>query len=549
MGLRRVFFLVSWLLIYSFQIISCGGGGTTGGSSSSSTSFPDDLAVASPTDANTTTDSISNLLNASESLGGEGPFFATAYETEKDNINDILNATSLAACGPNLAALLSKPENADCYGPSILFMNHPDGDPPNVEDNFPGGDNGMWSTTEPGSSEACAATQLNTRIESVKQKVSGALMILASMICTVNNTAGLSLPTDGSSITITNELNAMISAAGVSSSATVTNGTISAASNSVGTTDYTYALSVTLTLPEVKNPTNTIQSSMTVNMTHRPLVADNSTYRGKMNYRVNNDDSQGNCARDMGTLNTSDITEAGSVTYELASATDLRIDARYANLCGDDNETGFDTNGILDPADKGTIDNGQTVQNEADFDGWIGNFSRLTANANPVTGAGNYAFMWQAGTGDGTARTFVVNMGDDDSDGVADASAFFGYTDSSIENEDGDIVGIYCNWAGPNGGVGNNQSRRQTLAQQQDMEFNATSGLFEPTASNISYAPVVDCSLTTADLTANGGNPFSYDIDADGDRDTAVELTNNLVNPDTAISASGYTTPTAPTSL
>lgn len=540
--------IFSLALVLNFLVgVSCGGGGSTP-SSSSSTSFPDDLAVASPTDANATSSAISNMLNASTS--DAGPFFATAYEVEKDKVSDILNATTLATCGPNIQNLLRKPASADCYGPEIAYVDHPDasGGEPN-DGTLPIGDTGIWSVTETGTDEACAAAQLNTRIEAVKEKVSGALLILASMICTVNNTAGLSLPTDGSSITITSELNAMLAAANQSSTATVTTGTISAASNSVGTTDYTYSLSVTLSLPEFGNPTNTIQTAMVVNMTHRPLVADNSTYRGKVNFRMNNDDAQGNCSnsQEFGDLTTTNITEAGSVTYELASATSLRIDSRYAQGCGDDNIGMFDSNGILDPTLKATRDSQGTPENEADLSGWAGNFSRLMVDGNPVTGVGNYVFMWQAGLGDGTARTFNLTMGDADSDGIADASAFFGYGDD-IATADGDILGIYCNWAGPRGGVGNQDlTKRQTLTQRQVIEFNATSGLFEASSSSITYAPVLDCSLSASDLTTNGA--FQYDIDADGDADIAAVLTHNLVDPTTAIPDSGFTTPTAPTGL
>lgn len=505
---------------------------TTSSSSSTTESFPSGLAITSPT---ATGDSSSNLVRALSQRN------LSSYETETAEIDALLSATDLEDCEADLSNIMNQAVNADCYGPTLNYQFHPDGS--GGAGQLPSGDLGLWDATEGETDEACAAAQVNARVGAVGDKTMAALKMLASMICTVNNTETLEIPAEGSSLSMATEMNAMLDAAGVTS-VEVNTATLATASNDVETLDYTYSLNVTATIANPDNPSETLETDLQIDMTHRPLDEDNSTFEGLFSYYFNGSDSMGNCSRDFGILNTEDVTELGSVAYEQASSTSLKIDARYTQACGTGNTDPL-VDGELDPsvAAVSTHESGTPS-----LDGWAANFSILMADFDPTTSEGNYVFSWQAGVGDGTARTFNLHLEDDDSDGNMNGTAFFGYGDEMADS-DGSILGMYCNWAGPGGGVGNDTTKRRDLVQRQTMEENATSGLFEVVASNITYAPTLDCNADSSDLT--GG--FQFDTDGDGFTDVLTStITNNLVDPEdvtSGVTASGFTLPEAPSGL
>ena len=516
------------LILLSLFLIQCGGGSSGSGSSSSSSSnyFPSNLAIASPTETSSSISS-QNILAA-----------VSSYDIETTEIDTILNATNLADCfGTFFGDLTDQGSIASCFGPQVDYVNHPDGS--GGSDPLPPGDLGIWTETEGNSTEACAAAQLNSRMETVKNKTTVALKTLASMICTINNTSMLNMPSAGSSLSMTAAMNSMIAAASLSSNPTVNSATLSVASNAAGTADYTYAINITYTLIDPFDSSKTINVDLQTDMTHRPLDSTNSTYEGLFSYYFDNEDNMGNCNHEFGGLNTSTITELGSVAYEKSSSTSLVFDMRYAQSCGSGNTAPLVSN-ELDPSVKATT--GGTP----DINGWASNFTILAADFDPADSTGDYAFSWQAGLGDGTARTFNVHLEDSNSDGLLEGTSFFGFgNDIALSN--GSILGIYCNWAGPNGGVGNDTSKRLTLAQKQTILENSTSGVFEVVSSNTNYAPTLNCNY-------DGMGTFSYDSDGNGTIDTVASnsVTNNLIDPSDAtngVSASGFTIPTAPSGL
>lgn len=532
---KLVLFFILFTAIGLSQCSSSGDGAADngGGEETNTTSFPSSLAIASPT---------SNIASdCGDDCGDNLMKILSSYEVETSEIEDILTATSLANCVDDFFAdLTTAPGNAECYGPTVDYANHPDDT--GGSDPLPGGDVGMWIETEASTGEACAAAQLNARMEAVADKATIALKTLASMVCTINNTSGLALPSAGSSVTLTSEMNDMLDASSLSPIPTVNLATLAAASNDVGTTDYTYSINVTYTLIDPEDPASTIDIVLQTDMTHRPLDSTNSTYRGQFSYYFSSEDNLGNCNRDFGVLNTSTITELGSVTYELALASSLMVDARYTQACGDENTDPL-VDGVLDPSVKAAT---QSMPGGPDINGWAQNFSVMAADFNPTNNEGDFVFAWQAGVGDGTARTFNVHTEDTDSDSNLNGIAFFGFGDD-IEDSDGSIEGIYCNWAGPSGGVGNQIAKRQDLVQRQEMEEDAGTEIFEEVSSNITYAPTLSCDY-------DGTGTFTYDSDGNGTTDTnaATAINNNLVDPAGAtngISASGFTLPTAPTSL
>ncbi len=535
MHIRRLFGVVCSVTLAC--VSACGSAGTsTSNPTADNTTFPSDLAIVSPT---STGEADANLAASTKSVSLTK---TTAFDAETEDIKAILDATTLAGCDPDFSGLMYGNTSAECYGPSVDYTNHPDaGGMGNDDGELPHGDLGLWTDTEEGTTEACAAAQLNARMQGVSEKASSAMQILASMICTINNTSGMSIPAAGSSVSMATEMNAMLTAAAVTT-VTVNTATLSAATNAEGTTDYSYAINLTAAIVDPLDATVTTNTTIQIDMTHRPLDATNATFRGEFSYYLNGrDDTAGNCNREFGALNTAEVTELGSVVYEHASATSVKVDARYAQACGHANNTAL-VSGVLDPSVKAVTD---IEPGDPSLTGWAANFSIMKGDFDPADGQGSYTFGWQAGVGDGTARTFNLVMDDADSDTLRDAVAFFGFGDD-IEDSDGSIEGMYCNWAGPGGGVGNQTSKRQDLVQRQAMEENTSTQVFEMTSSLITYAPTLDCNVDTSDVA--GG--FTYDIDANGTADPAAILTHELVSPTdvtNGITASGFTLPTSPT--
>jgi len=323
----------------------------------------------------------------------------------------------------------------------------------------------------------------------------------------------------------------MLTAAGVTT-VTANTATLSLASNAVSTADYIYSLNLALTVPAT--------TDLQIDMTHRPLDSTNSTYTGRFSYYFNNVDPIGNCSRDFGALNTSNMTELGSVVYERSSSTSLGYDARYTQACGHGNTAPL-VSGSLDPTVKATTADAGTP----DLNGWAAGFTRQVASFDPNTNIGNYASVWQAGVGDGANRAFNINIEDDDADGVLSGAAFFGFG-ADMATSDNSILGMYCNWAGPGGGAGGHDpTLMQTLAQKQTIAENVVSNIFTVVTSNITYAPTNSCNATNAAVLAG----FQYDSNGDGVLDVITAFTNNLIDPNDAtngVTASGFTLPTAP---
>jgi len=515
------FIVLSAIALVSWQCGSSTTSTTSTDSSSSSIAFPDGLAIASPTDA--------SEANTNISLIGK----ATSYEVEWAGIDTILNATSLASCAADFTQLFTQPSDANCYGPEMGYESHPES---GTDGDLPVGDLGLWTENEGSSTEACAAAELNARMDGIKEQSTAALSLLASMVCTINNTSTLTMPSAGSSLSMASEMTSMATAAGATGM-TFNSASISVASTTVGSstyTDYTYSINISIT--------GAVATTLQVDMTHRPLDSSNNTYRGRFSYYFDNQDAIGNCNRDFGALNTADITELGSVVYEKSASTSLKFDARYTQACGASNTAVLVSN-ELDPTVKAKTDN---MAGGPDISGWAANFNKVVADFDPTTNIGNFILAWQAGAGDGAIRAFNLTLNDADSDGYLEGSAYYGFGDD-IATATGDIVGMYCNWAGPNGGAGNNTSvRLDNYAQRQVIDESSSTGIFAATTSDILYAPTNLCDMDASDVTAG----YKYDEDLDGTVDVISAFTHELIDITDAtdgITASGFTLPTAPT--
>ena len=125
------------------------------------------------------------------------------YLKSANAVNALLTGTSTPRAGVDFKAdkFLKTPVNAGCYGPTVLYQGHPDwvaGNPPK-DGTLPSGDVGSWTAVDTTTDWACAAAQLDARMDGVALRSNTSLMTLASLI-NVANTAGKSLPAVGATV-------------------------------------------------------------------------------------------------------------------------------------------------------------------------------------------------------------------------------------------------------------------------------------------------------------------------------------------------------------
>lgn len=498
------------LLMLLGTLTACGsGGGSVGTSTGNPTYFPAGLAVASPFD---TTEASSGNINTNTLIKAQSGSFISRYSEATTLINTILNGSTASSCSFDPEFFITQGTDADCYGPTVAYEAHPDasgpGDP-NYDGTLPPGDVGMWSETDNETGHACAAAQLNARLESMDERSLGALMGLASLVCTANVNS-LSLPSN-SSLDLTTEINSL----GITN--TTFNTASIAHSNSSGSDQWSYELVFTFIL-------ESDSFDITALLTHIPGSTTN-TYQGRLTTMVNDTmDPAGGCPSINQTYN-------GSLLYNKTAADNFNVEVMEANFCEHDSDG--TTDGLVDPAKK--------YNGGADSDGWANNFSIFITDFDPTSLEGNYAYSWQAGDQDQYTRVLNAVVTEDEDSSDLSGEAFYGFGDD-VEETDGAITGFFCNWAGPNGSF-NTGENFQTLAQNQTMSLNDTSGKFDADSSSITYAPTNSCNY-------DGLGTFTYDSDANGTVDTnpATTIPNDLVSL-TDIGSSEFTLPTTPTNI
>lgn len=452
-------------------------GSTTSSSDVTSSAFPTSLAVASPLDY---TDGSSSSASSSTSALYLSSSPVPLYTWATDAIDLLLTASTSTACttyfDPEL--FLTQESDAPCFGPQVAYEDHPDDTSSTSVGTLPPNDVGIWTETDSLSGNACAAEQFNSRMTSVQDKSNASLMGMATLICAAN-TSGVSLPSASTpTVDLTTEMNAL----------GIIDTTFNTAEISYDSTTGSYSYELDLTYAP-----GTSSHDIVVSMEHTP-GSSTGVYAGKLSYLINDSFSGGNCP-------SSDITHNGSIEYDAASTTDMEVQVKSGIFCEHDSD-GRDSDGFVDPSDKYASTNPT---------GWGNNFYILTANYDPTTLDGNYAFSWQAGPNDGNARIMNINVNNTGENGFA----FYGYGDD-IESTDGSIEGFICNWAGP----GSDHTIIE-YAQYQEMSVDTTTGIINSDAANITYAPVVGCEY-------DGTGTFVFDTDSDGDlsdEDPTLDIT------------------------
>jgi hypothetical protein len=510
----------------------CGGGGGSTSNSGSAIDgaavFPAGLAVASPVGMESGAATLAqaapsvrfralaialaqgDLRAAGQAAGqllpmAEAQAAATRsprYLKSANAVNALLAGTSTPRAGVDFKAdkFLKTPVNAGCYGPTVLYQGHPDwvAGLPAANGTLPSGDVGIWTAVDTATDWACAAAQLDARMDGVALRSNTSLMTLASLI-NVANAAGKSLPAVGATVDLKTEMNVAFSPDVTFTTATISQPVVGSYSYSVA---FSFAHSSGTRNAEIR-------------LSHAPGASKNE-YSGLLTYAVTRGGSDlQNCnGKATGTV------DVGTLKYTRTARTAMTLVHREGNYCGAGTATplattyaGFSGDGQLDPAGKW---NGTK--------GWANNFNRFGAVYDPTTLKGNYTFGWQAGDLDSNSRVFNIGLNYNSTTEARDGEAFFGYGDD-IASSTGTIKGFICNWAGP----GNSHTLKDYF-QRQNISFNDTTGKWRPSleeasSSNITYAPTNACT--------SAGGAFYYDKNAGSV--TPPSLADELAAPNPAV--------------
>jgi hypothetical protein len=379
----------------------------------------------------------------------------------------------------NASQFLKTPVNAGCYGPTVLYQGHPDwtSGTPSATGNLPSGDVGIWSAVDTATDWACAAAQLDARMDGVALRSNTSLMTLASLI-NVANAAGKSMPAVGGTVDLKSEMNVAFGATMTFSTATV---------EQPLSGSYTYKVEFSFT-------DGGVGRNAEIRLTHAP-GGSKAAYSGLLTYAVTRGTADPQNCVTGGTI------DVGSVKYTRTSTSAMALVHREGNYCGAGTATPlitsyatFSGDGQLDPATKYPA-----------AKGWANNFNRFGAVYDPTTLKGNYAFGWQAGYNDGNTRVFNLGLNYNAVTEARDGEAYFGYGDD-IAVSAGTVKGFICNWAGP----GSSHTLKDYF-QRQNVTFNDTTGKWRPSleassSSNITYAPTNSCT--------SAGGAFYYDKNA-----------------------------------
>ncbi len=487
--------------------IACGSSSSTpAGSTVSSTTYPSGLAFGSITQS--ATGFVPN--HADEELSAPSTMAVASDDTiaeKKAKIDAVANGTTAASCQAVLPNFSSTVNSPSCYGPGLIFANHPnttgghskdddyaDGGNNSDDYNLPTGDLGIWTATQ--GSESCSGAKINQLTQNIALKVDAAQLALAAAKC-VMTANGVALPAAGASTDIATHLNTALSAG--NSGLSVTSATFSREASDVGGQ------------PVYKYELVFAQSGTTATISMRHSATDSTTYAGRIYGKF--DSAGDDTAFSLGYSRAADALKFHLTTGRYGSGSDQLLSTGAFNL----NSTG-----------------------------WSGDFNQTIVNFNSATSTGSLSFAWQAGAGDDSSRVFNAYV-----TGGTTGCAFFGYggnfdkTTTTLPSNS--ITKFICNWAAP----GNSHTGVSGKAQKQCFTVGGAAS-----TSAITYAPVNSCDkAANQEGNSAGTDYFRYSTTEPTSRTTASDwtvyetttVTNNLVTLASDTDFGGYTAPTAPT--
>lgn len=488
--------------------LQCGGSGNSGSSTTFSSIVPVDVVVTSPT---------ANLIVVGNgaALSATKDTITPTYEAKREDVATLAGGT--AECTFTAEAFQSL-TFANCYGPSVIYDNHPTNVPANST--YGGGDLGIWNSTNmTTATEACSAAQMNNVVDFAASRVDTFMNILAAISCAATK-GGTALPAVGASVALTSEITSYVTVSGLS----ITTATLERLADDGSNPVYRFTINGTYTM-------DSKAYAVTFVMKHIPTATDGSTYKGKFAFSYGLTDPTNpkplNCAAIAAAAEGS--VQAGTIMYEKTAATNIVYEMNFAEFCGATTNP-FDANLNISASDTASTTNP---------DGWANNYNYGLFSINPTTGMGSVAYAWQAGLGDAAARTLNLAV-TANADGSASGDAYFGFgpgMPTSTSTTRGTIERMYCNWGG---------TPVESKAQHQGLTRLSDSAVFSVEAGDehITFSPTNTCDY------AGGAFVYSSDLTLKADPMTndnvlGLAVTNNLVD----ISTMSFTRPTPPTDV
>lgn len=454
--------------------------------------FPTDLTVSSPF--------ASEIADDDSQVSAAAEMMVPHYTWATQRISRVLNGTTPLRDDFMPMSFFRNGMNAECFGPSIDYVGHPDAtdpsDPTQADGNLPGGDLGLWAETDAMTGDACSVAQVNALLSGIQSQSRMSLMTLAALVSAAQDN-GLAVPEAGMSVPLTNAMNDEEIDDVEFSLAYITQNS-----------DYSYEYHVNFTYTYDSD-----EYDIALTLEHQPSGSYDQ-YSGVLNMTAEGLENAGMISLPGANCPDDERTKAVSLVYQ-RDGSDMNLQARSATLCGHDVADAFDEDGQV------AADNGYDSTDNSD--GWSENFNILGTEYDIDSLAGDYSFVWQAGIYDSNSRVFMMGLNDHD---PMDGEAHFGYGDV-IADTTGDITGFICNWAGPG-----SSHALMDKTQRQFIEYDDDTGLFDGTdfRANIAYAPTNSCNY-------DGAGVFLFDIDASGtlgdtsEEDITVPLTNDLWMP------------------
>ncbi|MES2205736.1 MAG: hypothetical protein V4525_02940 [Pseudomonadota bacterium] len=504
------YFSISSLSIVGISLLltGCGGGGVSSTAfvpATTDSAFPAQVMLVSPTASGSVTSAPASVAVR---------MVTQALHIQSVNANEPTDGWSRATVEDRLSAILADPAKlslsfspsrflqasagyAPCYGPTLNYINHPDGSGAN-SGQLPAGDLGLWNETVSSSdTTACIAAQLNRNIYAASQQVNMGVMVLAGLRAVSLASTGTPVST-GQVRDLTTKMNDLA----ISSSISFNSAAL--ARDSTGDI-WTYLVDMTYT--DSSNKVSQIQFTLA----HTRGAGANFPYNGLMTYKISDSVNAGNCPITAGTTERN-VVHVGTLKYNRINAESMEVNHRSGQYCG--GLANLPTN---------LVDGDGQLNPSATYDsvsgkGWGDDFSRFAQVYNPQTGEGKYVYAWQAGFGDGNSRIFGVNINTNQT-----GEGYFGFSDA-IMTTTGEIKGMICNWAGPG-----NSHVPVLYVQRQALAWNSTLSKWEVATtggSDIRYAPTNSCQYVPTT-----GNTFWYDRDLTGNTFGDPAQSNLMVDP------------------
>ncbi|HET9237961.1 MAG TPA: hypothetical protein VFO10_11950 [Oligoflexus sp.] len=440
------------------------------------------IVLASPTGSTSTT-TLALADAAEDKLDVEDPKVAVAALDQA-----FANAKDIKGCLVGLGRIARPDRNTNCYGPSVLYRNHPDatsGDPSPAH--LPSGDLGVFDASE-ANGEACVAAKMNEMTGKIRKTVQESIETGKRALCFAT-VLGKDLPTEeGETLDLTADVKTALDAI----------------ATDLGKKGKLSFSAIKITLVEVAETGNVFQTDVQAEVP-----------RGSLWTRVV-------------TKKYSDTHTKGyvwGVFTKSATATNLqgpaqRNDPEVFSVIYDKEGDVIKFEGTKSAAesnaDKTALETDKASLFESDkrvrvaTTGTPG-YAHVMANINSASGAGEMVFMWTAGGAQEEQRTLhakVTASGD-----TRSGWGYFGFGPKlgdfrtavkagTVSATQQSIERMICNWAGPN-----NNHTGINYAQKQLISFSTDK--FTATANYVGFAARNNCGqgVTGGSFEVAKGNP------------------------------------------